>query len=64
MCIGRTKNYSYKVRLTDDTFKTVCKMRDVKLRHNDWQIVNFDYMKNMILDGADEVLIQTNGEKY
>jgi hypothetical protein len=52
---GGPKNYAYKVRLTDGTFKTVCKVRGITLNHN----VNFDYMKHMILDGAGEVHIRT-----
>jgi hypothetical protein len=55
---GGPKNYAYKVRLTDDTFKTVCKVRGITLNHNASQIVNFDYMKHMILDGASEVHIR------
>jgi hypothetical protein len=56
---GGPKNYAYKIRLTDGTFKTVCKVRGITLNYSASQIVNFDYMKHMILDDAGQVLIRT-----
>jgi hypothetical protein len=56
---GGPKNYAYKVCLPDGTFKTVCKVRGITLNHNTSQAVNFDCMKNLILYGADNVVVRT-----
>jgi hypothetical protein len=58
---GGPKNYAYKLRLTNDSFKTVCKVRGITLNYNASQIVNFDYMKHDFRRGGRSA--NTNGKQ-
>jgi hypothetical protein len=48
---GGPKNYGYKtVNSVTGEQKTVCKVRGITLNYNTLQLVNFDAIKNMILN--------------
>jgi hypothetical protein len=50
VCAG-PKNYAYKkVHSVTGEQKTVCKVRDITLNYNASQLVNFDKIKEMILN--------------
>jgi hypothetical protein len=44
------KNYAYTILDTRNTVKTVCKVRGITLNYNASQLLNFDVIKDMILN--------------
>jgi hypothetical protein len=57
------KNYAYKICNRDVTKepKTVCKVRGITLNYSASQLVNFDVIKDMIVNGEpDVVMVRTN----
>jgi hypothetical protein len=60
---GGPKNYALKFSLSDNTFKTVCKVRGITLNYDTSKVVNFDCLKNLILYDADNVVVRTEKNK-
>ena len=61
---GGPKNYAYKiVDTTTGERKTVCKVRGITLNYNASQLVNFDVIKDMILEKTEEDHVTVHTEK-
>ena len=57
---GGPKNYAYKVMKADGSTKTVCKVRGITLNYTTSQIVNFDTIRDMVLNGTQrDVVVHT-----
>ena len=57
---GVSKNYAYKVTKPDGSTKTVCKLRDITLNNTTFQIVNFETIRDMVLNGTQrDVVVHT-----
>jgi hypothetical protein len=62
---GGPKNYAYKIcnRDASQLPKTVCKIRGITLNYNAVQMVNFDVIKDTILNGEPDVVMVHTDKK-
>ena len=63
---GGPKNYAYRVvNRTDSTktSKTVCKVRGITLNYSTSQLVNFDVIRDMILNGRPDEVVKVHTDK-
>ncbi|VEN56957.1 unnamed protein product [Callosobruchus maculatus] len=57
---GGPKNYSYKLWSTrDQTFKTVCKVKGISLTYEASRIINFDTIKDMVLNIDEPIYVMS-----
>ena len=57
---GGPKNYAYKVMKPDGSTKTVCKVKGITLNYTTSQIVNFETIWDMVLNGTQrDVVVHT-----
>ena len=57
---GGPKNYAYKILRPDGSTKTVCKVKGITLNYTSSKIVNFDLIKEMVLEGKkQDVIVHT-----
>ncbi|XP_031330124.1 uncharacterized protein LOC116182909 [Photinus pyralis] len=58
------KNYSYNVFSTSDqTIKSVCKVKGITLNHKNSRIINFESMKDMVLSNSKDSIYVYNDRK-
>jgi hypothetical protein len=61
---GGPKNYAYKIiNKTTGKYKTVCKVRGFTLNYSAKHLVNFDVIRNMILNPEDNDTVTVRTEK-
>ena len=63
---GGPKNYAYRVVNRTDitkTSKTVCKIRGITLNYSTSQLVNFDVIRDMILNGRLDEVVTVHTDK-
>jgi hypothetical protein len=58
------KNYAYKICERDSgNLQTVCKVRGITLNYNASRLVNFDVIKDMILNGGHGEMVTVHTDK-
>jgi len=56
------KNYAYKIMDNKNVSKTVCKVRGITLNYNASQLVNFDVIRDMILNREPDHIVNVHTE--
>ena len=56
------KNYAYKIMDNKNVSKTVCKVRGITLNYNASQLVNFEVIKDMILNREPDHIVNVHTE--
>ena len=56
---GGPKNYAYKVMKSDGSTKTVCKVRGITLNYTTSQIVNFETIREIVLNWTQRDVVHT-----
>ncbi|KAK4886851.1 hypothetical protein RN001_003122 [Aquatica leii] len=58
---GGPKNYAFKLFSTlKNDYVTVCKVKGISLNFKNAQVINFDTIKNAVLNNAEEVYVETD----
>ena len=60
---GGLKSYAYNVVKPDGSTKTVCKVRGITLNYTTFQILNFETIRDMVLNGTQRDIVVHTAKK-